>query len=70
MSLPPDDDRVRCVDCRRNSNWRCLEPVLAGLVRVALPSPRRPAPHRKVWPVDLGRQLMEMPQRCPAHLPR
>jgi hypothetical protein len=48
-----DDDRVQCVRCGNFRACRCFEPLAAGIS------------HRRD-PLDIGRTLAELPQRCPA----
>ncbi len=51
-----DDDRVQCVRCGNFRACRCFEPIDAGISR-------RPEP------MEIGRTLAELPQRCPAYKP-
>lgn len=49
-----DDDRVTCIACRNNRGGWCQKPREAGIA-----ISRRP--------FELGPDLAEQPQRCPAH---
>lgn len=50
------DDRVTCTRCGLNRQCRCFNPIGAGL-------------STKARPFELGRDLAETPQRCPAFAP-
>ncbi len=52
MTEENDDDRKSCVECKNYSGNRCHQAKSAGL------SP---------WAsIEIGRDLAELPQRCPA----
>jgi hypothetical protein len=49
-----NDDRVQCVRCGNFRACRCFEPIKAQIS------------HRRE-PIEIGRTLAELPQRCPGY---
>jgi len=51
-----DDDRVTCTACQNYRASRCHQAIKAGIWRTQV--------------AEVGRALAELPQRCPAHVPK
>jgi len=52
----PDDDRVTCTACQNYRAGRCHDAIRAGIWRTRV--------------AEVGRDLAELPQRCPVHVPK
>lgn len=51
------DDRNRCIDCALLINRHCTQPKRAGL-------------HERYGKAEIGPELSQLPQRCPAYRPK